>query len=193
MPRPKKRRWVTEPPRTAEFGPTDIPPDGELELSMEEMEAIRLSDFEKLDQDGAARLMGVSRQTYGRILAAARGRVAEALVEGKRIRIGGGHFALRGPRGGRRRRGAGHHMHTMEGATMPRGDGTGPNGKGAGGRGAGNRGGRGAGGGGGRGVGGGGGRGKGGGGKGGQGGGGRRSGGAAPVPAPKNSKDDAPE
>lgn len=184
MPRPKKRRMVGQWPHIAEFGPTQIPPEGELELSLEEMEAIRLSDFEKLDQDGAARLMGVSRQTYGRILAAARGRVAEALVTGKRIRIGGGHYALREPRGGRRRRGAGHRFETMEGEDMPRGDGTGPDGKGPGGRGrgpcgggsAGNRGGGGRGGG--RGM-------------GGQGGGDRRSG--VNPPQPKTSKDDASE
>ncbi|MFP4307097.1 MAG: DUF134 domain-containing protein [Desulfococcaceae bacterium] len=137
MPRPKKRRWVSECPKTARFGPTDIPPNGELDLSMEEMEAIRLSDFERMDQDAAAQLMGVSRQTYGRILAAARGRVAEALVTGKGVNIGGGHYVLRERRGGRGRHGAGHRFDTTEGEDMPRGDGTGPNGQGPAGRGRG--------------------------------------------------------
>lgn len=137
MPRPKKRRLVSEHPRTVRFGPTDIPANGELALSVEEMEAVRLSDFERMDQDAAARLMGVSRQTYGRILAAARGRVAEALVAGKGIRIGGGHYALREQRGGRGRHGAGHRFNPTEGEDMPRGDGSGPNGKGPAGRGRG--------------------------------------------------------
>jgi predicted DNA-binding protein (UPF0251 family) len=183
MPRPKKRRLVSQCPQLARFGPTDIPASGSLDLSIEEMEAVRLSDFERLDQDAAARLMGVSRQTYGRILAAARSRVAEALVTGKRLEIGGGHYALRDSRGGRRRHGAGHRFEKTEGETMPRGDGTGPTGKGPAGRGrgpcggdAGNRGGgRGAGG---RGMG------QGGGGKRGGAGRGQGRGGRANAPAP---------
>jgi predicted DNA-binding protein (UPF0251 family) len=80
-----------------------MPITGELMLSVEELEAIRLSDFERLDQESAANLMQVSRQTYGRILYAARGIVGEALVTGKALKIAGGNYAMRG--GGRRRRG----------------------------------------------------------------------------------------
>jgi predicted DNA-binding protein (UPF0251 family) len=74
-------------------------------MSVEELEAIRLSDFEGLDQEAAASLMQVSRQTYGRILASARGIVGEALVTGKALKVGGGNYAMRG--GGRRRRARG--------------------------------------------------------------------------------------
>lgn len=74
-------------------------------LSVEELEAIRLSDFEKLDQESAANLMQVSRQTYGRILSNARGIVGEALVTGKALKVAGGNYAMRG--GGRRHRGRG--------------------------------------------------------------------------------------
>ena len=69
-----------------------------------ELEAIRLSDFEGLDQEAAANLMEVSRQTYGRILAHARSIVSEALVTGKALRIEGGDYEFRG-RGRRRHRG----------------------------------------------------------------------------------------
>ena len=48
-----------------------------------------MSDFECLDQVTAAPMMDISRQTYGRILAEARGIVAQALVTGKALRIGG--------------------------------------------------------------------------------------------------------
>ena len=65
-------------------------------LSVEELEAIRLSDFEGLDQESAANLMEVSRQTYGRILARARRIVSEALVTGKALRIEGGDYEFRG-------------------------------------------------------------------------------------------------
>lgn len=71
---------------------------------MEELEAIRLSDVDRLDQAAAADLMQVSRQTYGRILSSARGRVGEALVFGKALKISGGTYAMRGGGGRRRRR-----------------------------------------------------------------------------------------
>jgi len=74
-------------------------------MSVEELEAIRLSDFEHLDQETAANMMQVSRHTYGRILAAARGIVAEALVTGKALKIQGGTFEFRGMGRRRRRRG----------------------------------------------------------------------------------------
>ena len=100
MPRPKKTRFVSNYPTVAAFVPQGIPISGEVMLSVEEMEAIRLSDFERLDQESAANMMQVSRQTYGRILARARHTVGEALVTGKALRVTGGHYAMRG--GGRR-------------------------------------------------------------------------------------------
>jgi predicted DNA-binding protein (UPF0251 family) len=91
---------VSSYPTISAFVPQGIPISGELMLSVEEMEAIRLSDFERLDQESAANLMQVSRQTYGRILARARHIVGEALVTAKALRVTGGHYAMRG--GGRR-------------------------------------------------------------------------------------------
>ena len=102
MPRPKKTRFVSEDPAVVAFVPQGIPISGVLMLSIEELEAIRLSDVDRLDQAAAADLMQVSRQTYGRILASARGRVGEALITGKALKISGGTYAMRG--GGRRRR-----------------------------------------------------------------------------------------
>ena len=102
MPRPKKPRFVSGYPTVAAFVPQGVPITGEVMLSVEELEAIRLSDFERLDQESAANLMQVSRQTYGRILSTARGIVGEALVTGKALKIAGGNYAMRG--GGRRRR-----------------------------------------------------------------------------------------
>jgi predicted DNA-binding protein (UPF0251 family) len=104
MPRPKKPRFVSQYPFLKRFGPLQGEPAGELQLSLEEMEAIRLSDLEGLDQETAAGLMQVSRQTYGRILSQARRGVAEALVTGKVISIGGGTYQFRGRGAGRRRR-----------------------------------------------------------------------------------------
>lgn len=103
MPRPKKTRFVSGYPAIKAFVPQGVPMTGEIELSVEELEAIRLSDFEGLDQESASNLMQVSRQTYGRILSSARGIVGEALVTGKALKVSGGDYAMRG-NGGRRRR-----------------------------------------------------------------------------------------
>lgn len=96
MPRPKKPRLVAFQPDSTTFGPLESEPVGEVVLSVEGVEALRLSDAEGLDQDTAAKLMDVSRQTYGRILAEARGIVAHAIVTGKVVRIEGGHYEFRG-------------------------------------------------------------------------------------------------
>jgi predicted DNA-binding protein (UPF0251 family) len=110
MPRPKKTRFVSGYPAIAAFVPRGMAVTGEVLLSLEELEAIRLSDFEHLDQEKAADMMGVSRHTFGRILADARSVVAEALVTGKAMRIQGGTYEFRGMgrRRGRRRGGRRH-------------------------------------------------------------------------------------
>jgi len=106
MPRPKKLRFVSGHPTIQAFVPEGIPPSGEVSLSVEELEAIRLSDFEKLDQETAAEIMDVSRQTYGRILSSARSIIGTALITGKILKIGGGTYEISsGRRHQRRRRG----------------------------------------------------------------------------------------
>ena len=103
MPRPRKLRWVQGRPVVGAFIPNQVPPWGkeEIVLPVEGLEAIRLVDYEGFDQEKAAGLMNVSRQTFGRILADARAVVADALIMGKILRIEGGHFQMppRGRRG----------------------------------------------------------------------------------------------
>ena len=62
----------------------------EVALSLDELEAMRLTDIEDLYQADAAEKMGVSRQTRGNILARAHKKVATALIEGKALRISAG-------------------------------------------------------------------------------------------------------
>ncbi|NVM21559.1 MAG: DUF134 domain-containing protein [Desulfobacterales bacterium] len=90
------------------FKPRGIPAREleEVVLPVEGIEAIRLSDLEKLDHETAAGRMNVSRQTFGRVLAEARDVIAEALVMGKMIRIRGGSYTVSGV-GGRCRLGRG--------------------------------------------------------------------------------------
>lgn len=59
----------------------------EVNLAMDEFEAVRLKHHENLYQDQAAQRMQVSRQTFGRILESAHKKIADALINGKAIRI----------------------------------------------------------------------------------------------------------
>lgn len=94
MPRPTKWRKVEFIPGHTYFVPFGKPKCQVEEniLKIEELEAVRLKDIENLDQDQCAERMGVSRQTFQRILNEARGKIADALVQGKAIRIQGGNF-----------------------------------------------------------------------------------------------------
>ena len=92
MPRPCCRRRIAGAPPAGVFKPAGIPGRflEEVVLGLDGLEALRLADLEGLYQEEAAARMGVSRATFGRIVAEARRRVAEALVEGKLLRIEGG-------------------------------------------------------------------------------------------------------
>lgn len=97
MPRPCCKKTINTLSRCEVFKPSGIPLSEleEVVLSLDELEALRLSDVNGLYQDAAARAMGVSRQTFGRIIEAARQKTATALVHGKALRITGGNVRLR--------------------------------------------------------------------------------------------------
>ncbi len=96
MPRPVKCRRVAFLPNVTYFKPAGIPLRilEEVRLSLEEAEAIRLKDFQGLEQEQAAEEMSISRPTFQRVLASARKTVADALLNGKAIRIEGGCFEM---------------------------------------------------------------------------------------------------
>lgn len=96
MPRPRLCRHVEQAPNACYFKPCGIPFRflDEVRLSVEGLEALRLSDIEGLTASEAAEKVRVSRHSYGRTLAAARKAVAEALVHGKALRIEGGSYVL---------------------------------------------------------------------------------------------------
>lgn len=92
MSRPQCCRRVAGRPIASVFHPAGIPVhelDG-IVLTLDEFEAIRLADLEGLYQEQAAERMIVSRPTFGRILATAHRKVAEALAHGKTLKIEGG-------------------------------------------------------------------------------------------------------
>ena len=94
MPRPKRERYVNSTPAVTYFKPRGVPLVDleEVRLTVEGLEAIRLADDLGLTQGEAAQTMGVSRHTFGRVLAEARRSVAQALVRGRALRIEGGHW-----------------------------------------------------------------------------------------------------
>jgi predicted DNA-binding protein (UPF0251 family) len=89
MPRPLCPRRITHRPPALYFKPAGIPlcELEEVELGADELEALRLADVEALYHTDAARKMGVSRQTFDRIVRKARIKVSGALVRGQALRI----------------------------------------------------------------------------------------------------------
>jgi len=100
MPRPKHPRTIHAHPSVEGFRPRGTGQKKEIILSVEEFEAIRLVDFEGLDQTRAADLMGISRQTFGRVLKSGRFTLSKALVEGLHLKVEGGCYRVRGNRHG---------------------------------------------------------------------------------------------
>lgn len=96
MVRPKKNRIVSLNPDIGYFTPGNIPAaDAEVvNLSVEEREALRLSDIMDMSYEEAGQKMGVSRATFGRIIQHARNIVADALINGKAIHIKGGNYTI---------------------------------------------------------------------------------------------------
>lgn len=89
MPRPRSFRRIRYNPQVTFFKPHGIPLRqlGVVELTAEELEALRLKNIENLDQLAAAEKMNTSQSTFQRILFSARRKVSQALVEGKAIKI----------------------------------------------------------------------------------------------------------
>jgi predicted DNA-binding protein (UPF0251 family)/predicted Fe-Mo cluster-binding NifX family protein len=96
MARPPRCRRIAHNPTATYFKPRGVSMAdlSESYLTLEGLEAIRLADLMGLTSEAAAARMDVSRHTFGRILAKARGVVAEALVGGRALCIGGGDYAL---------------------------------------------------------------------------------------------------
>ena len=90
--RPKKPRWVRCEPGERCFRPVGIS-KGRREsivLTLDELEAVRLIDLEEYGQTKAAQRTKVHRSTVSRILASARKKLTDALVNCKVIKAEGG-------------------------------------------------------------------------------------------------------
>ena len=94
MARPHKFRRISCLPDVSYFKPAGIPVRHlkEIVLTIDEYEALRLADLEKLYHENAAGKMGISRQTFGNILTKAHFKIADGIVNGKAIKIEGGVY-----------------------------------------------------------------------------------------------------
>lgn len=88
--RPRKCRRIRGNPNCNYFKPAGTPTTEEINLTLEELEAIKLKDYEEIDQIKAAERMDVSQPTFHRILQEARKKIANALVNAKSLKIYGG-------------------------------------------------------------------------------------------------------
>ena len=89
MARPLKPRRILFDPNVTYFKPRAVPLSmlEEVDLDIDELEALRLCDLNNLEQIEAAKKMKISQSTIQRILVSARKKVAEAIIEGKAIKI----------------------------------------------------------------------------------------------------------
>jgi len=92
MPRPFRCRKICCRPDSNYFKPKGIPVGflQEVNLRLDELEAIRLADLEEMYQEDAAKKMNVSRQTFGSIVNSAHMKIADCLVNAKALKIEGG-------------------------------------------------------------------------------------------------------
>ncbi|MFA7170008.1 MAG: DUF134 domain-containing protein [Candidatus Paceibacterota bacterium] len=89
MVRPRLCRKINFNPSVRYFKPKGIPLREleEIELTQEEVEALRLKNVEGLEQVDCAKEMKTSQSTFQRILASAHKKVSHAIIEGKAIKI----------------------------------------------------------------------------------------------------------
>lgn len=84
-------------PDVIQYVPKGTPPLSaeDVTLPLDELESIKLADYEGLYQEEAALKMEISRQTFGRIIESAHKKIADALVHGKILKIEGGNVSVK--------------------------------------------------------------------------------------------------
>ena len=92
MSRPCRCRRIRCNPDVNYFKPRGIPLDmlEDVNLALDELEAIRLADWDGLYQEDAAKKMNISRQTFGNIINSAHKKIADVLLNAKALKIEGG-------------------------------------------------------------------------------------------------------
>lgn len=109
MPRPRLCRRVEFQPNITYFKPAGIRMIDleESVITVDEFEAVRLKDLLGLEQEECAKKMNISQPTFHRLILSARKKIADAIVNGKAIKIEGGVYKMIQPRFGAARGRAG--------------------------------------------------------------------------------------
>ena len=89
MPRPKRQRITSFTPDTTFFKPAGIRMKHlkQVDLGIDESEALKLSNIDSFNMEKAAKKMGVSKTTFHRILNSAYKKLTDAIINGKAIKI----------------------------------------------------------------------------------------------------------
>ena len=89
MPRPRLCRKINFYPKITYFKPQGVPMRflEIVELTAEEVEALRLKNVENLDQEEAAKKMNTSQSTFQRIITSSYEKISKALINGMAIKI----------------------------------------------------------------------------------------------------------
>lgn len=94
MPRPRRCRRICSEPEFEKFSPSEAADTGSVVLTLDEYEVIRLVDLEKQTHEQCAQRMDISRTTVTEICESARQKIADCLVNGKKLIISGGNYRL---------------------------------------------------------------------------------------------------
>lgn len=91
--RREKLRHVGIIPEYRGFTPDGLASGDAIDMTVDELEVLRLCDLEGLNQEAVAQHMGIARTTVAAICSRAHRKVANALVNGRAIVIEGGNIA----------------------------------------------------------------------------------------------------
>ncbi|MEG0979997.1 MAG: DUF134 domain-containing protein [Oscillospiraceae bacterium] len=94
MPRPQKERYVCCMPQNNCFSPSKCVIEDSVFMTIDEYETIRLIDLENYTQQDCADQMHIARTTVQGIYNVARKKIADAIVNAKRLEISGGDYRL---------------------------------------------------------------------------------------------------
>ena len=95
MTRKPRCRCISQYPDHWSFSPDEVSSDESIIMSLDEFETIRLIDKEGMTQEECSKRMGVARTTVTSIYDSARKKIADALIDGKRLQISGGVYQLK--------------------------------------------------------------------------------------------------
>ncbi|RGX77804.1 DUF134 domain-containing protein [Collinsella sp. OF03-4AA] len=91
--RREKLRRVGIIPEYRGFTPDGLASGDAIDMTIDELEVLRLCDLEGLNQEAVAQRMGIARATVAAICSRAHRKVANALVNGRALSIEGGNIA----------------------------------------------------------------------------------------------------